>query len=162
MITFTNTIRVLAEYGEKIRTLYTSKNIQNGYDPAADLQNITFNVYSNAGNFEIVFNMPDYFKWAENGRLSGKMPPPGSLLKWMQFKNILPSPVKLENGKTVLPTMQSLEYLIRRKIGNEGTKGSHTWEETENEIRNSLIRDVKVAIEKDFKDYINQTYKNRI
>lgn len=161
MITFTNTIRVLNEYGDKIRNLYRSKNLQAGYDPSSELQNITYTVDSGAGNFSITFNMPDYWIYAEKGRGPGKMPPKGSLMKWMQFKQILPQPMQLKSGRTVLPSMESLEFLIRRKIGREGTEGSHTWEATENEIKQSLIDDIKDALEKDFRKYMEDVLKNR-
>lgn len=154
MITFDNTMRVLNEYAFKIRQLYIEKNLQAGYDPAAELQNIGFYVTGESGIFEITFEMPDYWRWAENGRGPGKMPPKGSLLKWMQFKQILPQQTQLPSGRTVLPTMESLEFLIRRKIGRDGTQGQHTWEQTEAEIKESLIAAVKDAIEKDFAGYI--------
>ena len=162
MIDFTNTISVLNDYAQRIKNLYREKNIEAGYDPAAELQNISFNVESEGNNFSIVFHLPEYWRWAENGRAPGRMPPKGSLLQWMEFKQILPHQMQLENGRTVMPTMESLEFLIRRKIGRDGTDGSHTWEATENEIRDSLINAVKAAIEKDFTDYINKMFKNKI
>ena len=155
MITFTNTLNVLHEYGQKIKDLYREKNIEAGYDPAAELQNISFNVESDRGNFAIVFHLPSYWRYAEHGRGPGKMPPKGSLMQWMKFKQILPSPLTLSNGKTVLPSMESLEFLIRRKIGEYGTKGQHTWEITEQQIKDSLISDVKEALTKDFTEYLD-------
>lgn len=155
MIAFPNTERVLNEYGQRIRDLYRSKNLEAGYDPSRPLQSeVAFEVQSAAGNFSIVFNLPDYWRWAENGRGPGKMPPKGSLLQWMEFKRIVPSPMTLSNGRSFIPTMQSLEFLIRRKIGRYGTEGSHTWRQTEDEIRDSLIRDVKAALERDFTEYV--------
>ena len=155
MITFTNTLNILNEYGQKIKDLYREKNIEAGYDPAAELQNISFNVESDRGNFAIVFTLPDYWYYAEHGRGPGKMPPKGSLMQWMKFKQILPSPLTLSNGKTVLPSMESLEFLIRRKIGEHGTEGQHTWEITEQQMKNSLISDVKEALTKDFTEYLD-------
>ena len=161
MLQFTNTMRVLYEYGEKIKGLYLDKNLQSGYDPSAELQNVQFTVEHMGGTFSIVFNMPDYFRWAENGRGPGKMPPPGVLFKWMEFHQIMPQPVELPNGRTYLPSMQSVEYLIRRKIGRDGTQGSHNWEATETEIRESLIAAVKNALEKDFSEYMETVNANR-
>lgn len=160
MIDFTNTISVLNDYAQRIKNLYREKNIEAGYDPAAELQNISFNVESDNGNFSMVFHMPDYWRWAENGRGPGKMPPEGVLLRWMEFKQILPSQVQLPDGRSYLPSMKSLEYLIRRKIGREGTQGQHTWEATENEIKESLIRDVKAALEQDFNMYLETRTQN--
>lgn len=159
MIDFTETLNTLNEYGDKIRNLYRQKNIEAGYDPAAELQNISFNVESGNGNFAIVFHLPEYWRFAENGRGPGRMPPPGSLMKWMEFNQILPSQVQLPNGKSYIPSMQSLEFLIRRKIGRDGTEGKHTWEATEKEIRESLVRGVKAAVENDFRRYIEERTK---
>jgi hypothetical protein len=50
--------------------------------------------------------------------------------------------------------MESLEYLIRRKIGREGTQGQHTWEATERELHDRLVRDIKAALTKDFTEYL--------
>lgn len=154
MIRFDNTLKTLNEYGYKISELYKQNNIEAGYDPSQPLQNIDFYVSSSAGIFTINFNMPSYWRFAENGRGPGKMPPKGSLIKWMNFKRILPSPMTLSNGKTVLPSMESLEFLIRRKIGERGTQGQHTWEATENEIKSSLIEAIKDALTKDIMEYI--------
>lgn len=163
MIQFPNTERELYNYGELFRQVYKDNNAAAGYDSSQPLMNdVSFDVQSAAGNFTIVFHLPDYWKWAENGRTSGKMPPKGSLLKWLEWKRILPGPMTLRNGKTVIPSMESLEYLIRRKIGRDGTRGSHTWQQTENELKDRLIRDVKAALTKDFTDYVNQTFKSRI
>lgn len=160
MITFDHTIAELNRYGDIIRQIYRDKNLNAGYDPGAELQNITFDVENESGNFSIVFHLPEYWKWAENGRGPGKMPPEGSLLKWMEFNQILPRQMQLQNGRTVLPSMKSLEYLIRRKIGRDGTEGKHTWEMTENEVRNTLIQDIKKALEQDFMAYIENMHKN--
>lgn len=165
MITFDHTIAELNRYGDIIRQLYRDKNLNAGYDPDAELQNITFDVENEGNNFSIVFHLPEYWRWAENGRAPGKMPPEGVLLKWMEFNQILPHQMQLSNGRTVIPSMKSLEFLIRRKIGRDGTEGKHTWEMTENEVRNSLIQDVKKALQADFTAYVenmrNTDTKNR-
>lgn len=159
-MTFPNTERELYNYGELFRQVYKDNNAAAGYDPSQPLMNdVSFDVQSAAGNFSIVFRLPDYWKWAENGRGPGKMPPPGSLMKWMEFKHIVPSMTTLKSGRTVLPSMESLEYLIRRKIGREGTLGQHTWEATERELYDRLVRDIKAALTKDFTEYIEQRSK---
>lgn len=157
MIDFSNTLRVLNNYGELFRQTYRDNNAAAGYDPGKALMNeVSFRVQSSGGTFEIIFNLPDYWKYAEYGRGPGKMPPKGSLLDWMQWKRILPSPMTLSSGRTVLPTMEQLEFLIRRKIGKYGTEGSHTWELTENELRDRLIRDVTEALRKDVMQHLEK------
>lgn len=154
-------MRVLNEYGNIFSRTYRIKNDEAGYDPASELNSISFRVSNSGSTFELTFNLPDYWRYAENGRGPGKMPPKGSLLKWMEWKHILPSPMQLSNGRTVLPSMNSLEFLIRRKIGREGTEGSHTWEKTEEELKDQLIRDVKDALTKDCTEYLKEISKRK-
>lgn len=155
MITFTNTMRVLNNYGVLFCETYRENNVVAGYDPGEPLQNISFSINSAAGKFEMVFHMPEYWKWAENGRNPGKMPPKGSLTRWMEWKHIMPSQMTLKSGRTVLPSMESLEFLIRRSIGRHGTEGSHTWEQTYNELKQRLIKDVSDALKKDCIEYLS-------
>lgn len=155
MITFTNTMRVLNNYGVLFRETYRENNVAAGYDPGEPLQNISFSINSSAGRFEMVFHMPDYWKWAENGRAPGKMPPKGSLTRWMEWKHIMPSQMTLKSGRTVLPSMESLEFLIRRSIGRHGTEGSHTWKQTYTELKDRLIKDVSDALKKDCIEYLS-------
>lgn len=154
MIPLLNTYKELDKWAGKIRNMYRDRNLESGYNPSHELQNITYDIETNMGVFTMVFHVPDYFKWAENGRGPGKMPPPGSLIEWMEWKQILPSPMQLSNGKTVLPSMQSLEFLIRRSIGEHGTEGSHNWENLMEDIRSQLTEAIKKALEKDFREYI--------
>ena len=160
MIQFRYTEQAIARWAEAFRERYHDNNVNAGYDPSRPLQtDIRFRVFNNAGNFEIDFELPEYWWYAEHGRGPGKMPPKGSLLQWMEFKQILPSPMQLKSGKTVLPSMESLEFLIRRKIGERGTKGSHTWEMTEQQMKDSLEKDVREALERDIREYLDNIGK---
>lgn len=166
-MTFSNTERVLNNYGELFRQVYKDNNAAAGYDPSQPLMNdVSFDVQSAAGNFSIVFHLPDYWKGAEYGYKPHEVyPPKGSLLQWMEWKHIMPQMMTLKTGKTVLPSMESLEFLIRRKIWEKGTKeprGGHTWEATERELHDRLVRDVTEALRQDVTDYINQSIKNKI
>lgn len=157
MIDFSNTMRVLNNYGTLFTQVYRDNNAAAGYDPSKPLMNdVTFTVTSSGGNFEIAFRLPDYWKYAEYGRGPGKMPPKGSLMEWMEWKRILPHPMQLSSGKTVLPSMEQLEFLIRRKIGRDGTEGSRTWEATEKELHDRLVRDVTEALKKDFTESLDK------
>ena len=66
----------------------------------------------------IVAHQSAYGDVVEKGRDPGKTwPPEGSLLRWIE--------VKLGVGERAA---KSLEFVIRRKIGKEGTKGAHMFE----------------------------------
>lgn len=52
----------------------------------------------------------------EEGRRKGKMPPIAAIQRWIVVKRIMP-----KNDTTI----EQLNYLIRRKIGRDGTEGKH-------------------------------------
>ena len=81
---------------------------------------IKFNLQIGATVFEIEFNAPEYWKYANYGRGPGKFPPLDKIEDWIKRKKIAPYPTK--SGR--LPTRSQLAYLIGRKIANEGFKGS--------------------------------------
>jgi len=66
----------------------------------------------------------------EYGRRPGqKMPPKGALIRWVELRTGL-------SGKAA----QSVEFLIRRKIGKEGFEGAHMFEKTWTECQGALQR----------------------
>ena len=66
----------------------------------------------------------------EYGRRPGqKMPPAGSMLRWVEIRTGLSG----ESAKRV-------EFLIRRKIGKKGFKGAHMFEETFTENQGKLVQ----------------------
>jgi hypothetical protein len=70
----------------------------------------------------------------EHGRRPGqKMPPEGTLLRWVEIKT----------GLTGKPA-KSVEFLIRRKIGKEGFEGVHmferTWDESQGKLQQMFNR----------------------
>lgn len=72
--------------------------------------------------------MPKYGDVIEHGRRPGqKMPPAGSMLRWVEIKTGL-------SGKEA----QRVEFLIRRKIGKTGFAGVHMFEKTFNESQNKM------------------------
>ena len=51
-----------------------------GYDQNGELMKFTWVTEYNGNLFELYFNLPDYFPFAENGRRPGKMPPVNKIL----------------------------------------------------------------------------------
>ena len=97
-----------------------------GYDPNGELMKFTWVTEYNGNLFELSWLLPDYFPFAENGRRPGKFPPPNAILKWVQFKRLVPRPGR--DGK--VPSTNQLVYLISRKIATKGTEGKHLFEKT--------------------------------
>lgn len=69
-------------------------------------------------HFRIYFYLEPYWKWVEDGRPPGKMPPISAIEDWIRIKPIVP---ESRNGK--VPDTKQLAYLISRKIGRDGYEG---------------------------------------
>lgn len=113
----------------------------------------------NEGAYNIKLFMMDYFKYVDKGRGPGKFPPPPSIKEWIQIKPIIPRPI---DGK--VPTTNQLAFLIGRKIAEEGIKARNFLERTDEElkedfiigIKNSILKDVNIAIQETFNKYKNK------
>jgi hypothetical protein len=113
-----------------------------GYDPNGELMKFTWVTEYNGNLFELYFNLPDYYIFAENGRRPGKFPPPDAILKWIQFKRLVPRPGR--DGK--VPSTNQLVYLISRKIALHGTEGKHLLQQTIDETYDNLVDRLVEAI----------------
>lgn len=108
----------------QIAQLYRNKMKDAGYDPNGDLMKFNWTTEVNGNLFELYFNLPSYWEYAEFGRGPGKFPPPDAILKWIQYKKLVPS----SKGKAI--STKQLVYVVSRKIATEGTKGKHLLQET--------------------------------
>ncbi len=98
----------------------------------------------------------DYFYYLENGRKPGKRPPRNVIKEWLQVKGIKPQ------GKI---TLDSLAFLIQRKIGEKGTiihqqGGSRLLEDV---VTKELIDNVKVQLMMAFRNnFVKAAFSNVI
>ena len=106
---------------------------------------IYFTLQVNDTLFEIEFNAPEYWKFANYGRSPGKFPPPDKIEDWIVRRKISPYPTK--SGKT--PTRKQLTYLISRKIAREGFEGSGFLEKSLSEQQDYWEDRIKEAISED-------------
>lgn len=140
---------------EQIAQVYRDKMSNAGYDPNGELMKFTWVTEYNGNLFQLYFNLPQYWQYAEYGRRPGKFPPPNEILKWIQFKRIVPSS---HSGK--IPTTGQLVYLISRKIALKGTQGKHLLQETIDSTYNNLVDrlveviadNIENELEKDIKE----------
>jgi hypothetical protein len=125
-----------------------------GYDPNGELVNFQWVTEIHGNLFELYFNLPDYYIFAENGRKPGKFPPPDAILKWIQYKHLVPS----TSGKPI--STKQLVYLISRKIALKGTEGKHllqqTIDETYDTLVDRLVEAITDEIEKELENDIEQ------
>lgn len=111
---------------------------------------ITFTLQVNDTLFEIEFNAPEYWRYANYGRGPGKFPPLYKIEDWIKRRKISPYPLK--SGR--IPTRPQLAYLIARKIAKEGFKGSGFLEKSlseqqlywEERISDAISRDIEAEI----------------
>ena len=140
---------------EQIAQVYRDKMRNAGYDPNGELMNFTWVTEYKDNLFEVYFDLPSYFPFAEYGRRPGKFPPPDVILKWVQFKRIVPRPGR--NGK--VPSTNQLVYLISRKIATKGTEGKHLFEKTLvdpnlDNLADNLVELITAEFEKEIEKYI--------
>lgn len=111
---------------------------------------ITFTLQVNDTLFEIEFNAPEYWKYANYGRGPGKFPPLDKIEDWIKRRKISPYPLK--SGR--VPTRPQLAFLIGRKIEEEGFEGSGFLEFSlkqqedywEDRISDAISRDIEAEI----------------
>lgn len=145
---------------EQIAQVYRDKMNNAGYDPNGELMKFTWVTEYNGNLFELYFNLPDYYIFAENGRRPGKFPPPNAILKWVQFKRLVPRPGR--DGK--VPSTNQLVYLISRKIALHGTQGQHLLEKTLNDsnldkLADNLVELITAQFEKEIEKEIQNIIK---
>ena len=97
--------------------------------------NIKFNLQVGDNFYEIVFAAPQYWKWAEDGRRPGKMPPVSAIADWVTRRKI--APYSNKNGK--LPS----------------TNGIHFLEKSVTEAENYFVSKISDAITEDIKENLN-------
>ena len=139
----------------QIADIYRKKMDAADYNKQGELYNFKWTTEWKDNLFEVHFDLPSYFQFAENGRRPGKFPPPDAILKWVQFKRIVPRPGR--DGK--VPSTNQLVYLISRKIATKGTEGKHLFEKTLDDpnldnLANKLVELITKEFEKEIEKYI--------
>ena len=143
------------EVCNQIADIYRKKMDAADYNKQGELYNFKWTTEWKDNLFEVNFDLPPYFYFAENGRRPGKFPPPDAILKWVQFKRLVPRPGR--DGK--VPSTNQLVYLISRKIATKGTEGKHLFEKTLDDqnldnLANKLVELITAEFEKEIEKYI--------
>ena len=110
---------------------------------------ISFKVDVSGNLFEVTFNAPEYWKYANYGRRPGKMPPVSAIEEWITRKRIVPE------SNTSTPNVTSLAYVIARKIGKEGTIGTNFLEKSLDEQKEYWMSTISAAIGEDINEGID-------
>lgn len=151
---YKNTIRVLNEYLDVFINNYKGKLASQGWQSGKLYNSVRkVSVRNSGGDFSLTLSLEDYWKYIENGRRAGaKMPPITAIKNWIERKNIQPKPMTLKNGKTVVPNINSLSFLIARSISKNGIKAKPFFKQSINETYDLFIEKIKEALVQDLID----------
>lgn len=117
------------DISEQLAELYRAAIKDSGVTASGTLEKFTWEVEFNGDNYLLIFNLPSYWKYVENGRnpTSGRKTrwndPIGDIMKWMDFKQIVPRPMYTKGLKTnrcIIPTKKQVAYMIVQKIHKRG------------------------------------------
>ena len=152
-----NLKKCLEEYS--IYLLQASRNNMPTYYELKDKIKFVMNV--NGNFYEIEFNAPSYWKYANDGRRPGKMPPVNVIAEWIERRNITPHALK--NGKT--PEPEQLPYMIANAIARDGTKfhgptGIHFLEKSIDEQKAYWDEKISEAISNDIIAELDSFFNN--
>lgn len=145
----------VTEVCNQIADIYRKKMDAADYNKQGELYNFKWTTEWKDNLFELYFELPQYFPFSEYGRRPGKFPPPDAILKWIQFKRLVPRPGR--DGK--VPSTNQLVYLISRKIATKGTEGKHLFEKTLDDsnldnLADKLVELITTEFEKEIEKYI--------
>lgn len=153
---FKNTFKALDKFGKALISQYKNNLSNLDITSGALVDSLSYNVSVEGQDFIVNINLEHYWKWVGNGRGPGKFPPIESLEKWITAKHITPQPMTLKSGKTVIPTMKSLAFLIARSIAKYGTQdyqlgGRNSFELSLEQVKEIYTPIITEAITKDIK-----------
>lgn len=127
-------IKEVKDICDEIADIYRAKMDKEGYDKRGELYNFKWTTKWNNDLFEVWFELPDYFTYAEEGRKPTKNNGPGNVRhaieNWIRIKHIIPRPI---NGK--IPSTQQMIYAITHKIHKKGFEGKHLLEKSQEDSR---------------------------
>ncbi len=151
-----NPIKIIGvtEVCNYIADIYRKKMDAADYNKQGELYNFKWTTEWNGNLFELAFLLPDYWQYAEYGRRPGKMPPVNKILKWIEFKHLVP---RSNNGR--IPTTKQLAFAISKHIALHGTEGKHLLEKTLDDpnldkLVDNLVELITAELEKEIEKYI--------
>ena len=144
----------ITEVCNQIADIYRKKMDAADYNRQGELYNFKWTTEWKDNLFEVYFELPSYFPFAEYGRRPGKMPPVNKILQWIEFKHLVP---RSNNGR--VPTTKQLAFAISKHIALHGTEGKHLFEKTLDDpnldnLADKLVELITAEFEKEIEKYI--------
>ena len=150
---FKHTMKALNDFGNFIITTYKSQLEAEQMNNGELYRTISYSVSTGNSGWVISVSLADYWKYIENGRRAGaKMPPVSAIENWIKVKQIVPHSMTLKSGKTVIPTIPQLSFLIARSIGQRGIPPKPLFKNSFEAAKQQFIQVIKDAITQDIKE----------
>lgn len=151
MNNYPKTIEVLNRFADALVNQYKSYLAHANYSQGELYKTIEVNSVRAVGdNFIVQLDLAEYWKYIEYGRRKGaKMPPITAIENWIKRRDIIPRPIQLKSGKTVIPSTKSLAFVIARSISINGIKARPFMKNSIKLIKDKFIREIEDALVQD-------------
>ena len=150
---FRHTMKALNDFGNFIITNYKRQLEAEQMNNGELYRTISYSVSTVSSGWVISVSLAEYWKYIENGRRAGaKMPPVSAIENWIKVKQIIPHSMTLKSGKTVIPTITQLSFLIARSIGQRGIPPKPLFKKSFEAAKQQFIQVIKDAITQDIKE----------
>ena len=149
---FKHTMKALNDFGKVIIDNYKSQLEAEQMNNGELYRTISYSVSTGTGGWVISVSLADYWKYVEYGRRPGKMPPVSAIENWINVKQIIPHSMTLKSGKTVIPTIPQLSFLIARSIGRRGIAPKPLFQKSFEAAKQQFMQVIKDAITQDIKE----------
>ena len=151
MNNYPKTIEVLNKFADALVNQYKSYLAHANYSQGELYKTIEVNSVRAVGdNFIVQLDLAEYWKYIEYGRRKGaKMPPITAIENWIKRRDIIPRPIQLKSGRTVIPSTKSLAFVIARSISINGIKARPFMKNSIKLIKDKFIREIEDALVQD-------------
>ena len=153
MSEFKHTMKALTEFGQKIVDNYKAELEACNYQDGQLYRTLSYSVKMENSSWLISISLEEYWKYIEAGRRAGaKMPPLDVIEKWINVKQIIPHSMTLKSGKTVIPSVKQLSFLIARSIGQRGIQPRPFFKKSFEAAKLEYLAKIEEAIIQDIKE----------
>ena len=149
---FKHTMKALNDFGKVIIDNYKSQLEAEQMNNGELYRTISYSVSTGTGGWVVSVSLENYWKYIEYGRRPGKMPPVSAIENWINVKQIIPHSMTLKSGKTVIPTIPQLSFLIARSIGRRGIAPKPLFQKSFEAAKQQFMQVIKDAITQDIKE----------
>lgn len=137
--------RVLSEYAKRFEELIKRKIQEEDLIATGNLlASIYTEVILDGVVYKVILNSLDYIKYLEHGTRP-HFPPEEPIIKWIRARKL---PTRETCGGN-LPSEKQLSFLVRRKIGLEGTEAKPIIATTTKELNEQYIPRIVEALKTD-------------